>query len=252
MGVRLLSPVVQRFQRRLGCRKVGKKTWTSVSFKSINTKSLSWPAGAEVHEDPYAVAQAPLADQPPSVTRCLSFGTLSPDRVEGSHQDIRDTHTFDQVAAVTKTLSQQALRKRVERLMKAKEDGTLKVPEEFVKEWHSGNQHKLLEDFKEAGLDKDPDPSYPMALVAQSGFQNLKTFLILTFFPLGLGVFSGAPSKIEPKGAKVRWNDFNRNARVWGPIIKHICRAFEGQSCVLVGENRYISPPEYIFYIYLM
>ena len=48
--------------------------------------------------------------------------------------------------------------------MKAKEDGTLKVPEELVKEWRHGNQQKLLDDFKEAGLDKDLDPLFPLAV----------------------------------------------------------------------------------------
>lgn len=52
-------------------------------------------------------------------------------------------------------ISTQALRKRVERLMKPKARGGLKVPPELIKEWETGDQNKLLDDFKKAGLDKD-------------------------------------------------------------------------------------------------
>jgi len=115
----------------------------------------------------------------PSLARCLSFGTLSPDGGAGCQQYTDGTKKSETpVSAVTQLLSQQALRKRVERLMKAKEDGTLKVPEEIVKEWRNGNQQKLLEDFKEAGLDKDLDPCYPLAVASQSGFPISKTDVI--------------------------------------------------------------------------
>ena len=97
------------------------------------------------------------------MTRCL-FNTPSPAGGAGCQQDTGGSKSSEQVATVTHILSQQALRKRVERLMKAKEDGTLKVPEELVKEWRHGNQQKLLDDFKEAGLDKDLDPLFPLAV----------------------------------------------------------------------------------------
>ena len=52
-------------------------------------------------------------------------------------------------------ISKEAMRKRVERMMKPKEDGSLKVPDEIVKEWRNGDQQKLLDDFLQAGFDKD-------------------------------------------------------------------------------------------------
>ena len=39
--------------------------------------------------------------------------------------------------------------------MKPKARGGLKVPPELIKEWETGDQNKLLDDFKKAGLDKD-------------------------------------------------------------------------------------------------
>ena len=54
-------------------------------------------------------------------------------------------------------ISKQALRKRVERLMKPRADGTYAVPTELVSEWKKGNQNNILEEFKKAGLDKEPD-----------------------------------------------------------------------------------------------
>ena len=39
--------------------------------------------------------------------------------------------------------------------MVPKADGTFKVPKELVEEWSKGDQNKLLEEFRQAGLDKD-------------------------------------------------------------------------------------------------
>lgn len=43
--------------------------------------------------------------------------------------------------------------------MKPRADGTYVVPTELVSEWKKGNQNHLLEDFKKAGLDKEPNIS---------------------------------------------------------------------------------------------
>ncbi len=58
-------------------------------------------------------------------------------------------------AMVVKTLSQSNMKKRVERLMTPKADGTFKVPKELVSEWKSGDQQKLIREFQSCGLDKD-------------------------------------------------------------------------------------------------
>lgn len=53
-------------------------------------------------------------------------------------------------------ISKQALKKRVERLMKPRQDGSFVVPEELVREWNGKtNQDLILKEFKESGLDKD-------------------------------------------------------------------------------------------------
>ena len=54
-----------------------------------------------------------------------------------------------------KALPMSVIRKRVDRLMKPKADGTYKVPRELVEEWKQGDQLKILQEFQEAGLDKD-------------------------------------------------------------------------------------------------
>ena len=54
------------------------------------------------------------------------------------------------------TVSESATKKRIERLMQPKADGSFKVPEELVQEWRTGDQARLLQEFKHAGLDKDP------------------------------------------------------------------------------------------------
>ena len=40
--------------------------------------------------------------------------------------------------------------------MKPKCDGSFKVPKELVNEWNNGDQTKMLQEFQQAGLDKDP------------------------------------------------------------------------------------------------
>lgn len=56
---------------------------------------------------------------------------------------------------IAKALPMSAVRKRIERLMKPKADGTYKVPEELVQEWKRGDQTKILDEFRASGLDKD-------------------------------------------------------------------------------------------------
>ena len=61
--------------------------------------------------------------------------------------------------SLVNAISKQALRKRVERLMKPRADGTYAVPTELLSEWKKGNQNNLLDEFKKAGLDKEPNIS---------------------------------------------------------------------------------------------
>ena len=58
---------------------------------------------------------------------------------------------------VVKELSKEALRKRVERLMKKSASGEHKVPTELVDEWNKGSEHqnKLISEFESAGLMKE-------------------------------------------------------------------------------------------------
>ena len=57
--------------------------------------------------------------------------------------------------ALVKSLSFSSMKKRVDRLMTPKADGTFKVPKELVQEWKQGDQTKLVDEFQRAGLDKD-------------------------------------------------------------------------------------------------
>ena len=56
---------------------------------------------------------------------------------------------------VLSTLNTAAIKKRIDRLMTPKADGTYKVPAELVNEWQSGDQTRLINEFKTAGLDKE-------------------------------------------------------------------------------------------------
>ena len=82
---------------------------------------------------------------PPPVARQLSYGELSSGPAA----------SLPSVAEVVAGLSKSATKKRVARLMQRKQDGTFKVPEELVKEWHAGNQDTLTEEFITAGMDKE-------------------------------------------------------------------------------------------------
>ena len=60
------------------------------------------------------------------------------------------------IAPLVANISKQALRKRVERLMKPRHDGSYAVPEELVSEWKTAaNQELILKEFQASGLDKD-------------------------------------------------------------------------------------------------
>lgn len=60
------------------------------------------------------------------------------------------------IAPLVANISKQALKKRVERFMKPRQDGSFVVPEELVREWNGKtNQDLILKEFQESGLDKD-------------------------------------------------------------------------------------------------
>ncbi len=101
---------------------------------------------AEVSSDPYAAA-IPGDERP--VNRCLSFSTPNEPAPKQAES------ISGRIGTLIEAVSDEAVRKRVERLMKPKADGKFKVPEELIKEWRSGDQKRLLEEFKSAGLDKD-------------------------------------------------------------------------------------------------
>ena len=56
---------------------------------------------------------------------------------------------------MVKTISFNTVKKRIDRLMAPKADGTFKVPKDLVDEWKRGNQASLVDEFQRAGLDKD-------------------------------------------------------------------------------------------------
>lgn len=104
---------------------------------------------SEAASDPYG--------EPP-VNRRLSFSAADPPKPMGAEQGV--VPVGKGAKAVVEALSEDALRKRVERLMKPKVDGTYKVPEELRKAWRSGDQKQLIQEFKSAGLDKDRGISF--------------------------------------------------------------------------------------------
>ena len=90
-----------------------------------------------------AGVQEPDADaQSPLLARQLSFASSKP--------------TPEVVPCVVASLSQANARKRVARLMQRKANGTYKVLEDLVKAWKDGDQDRLVSEFLDAGLDKDP------------------------------------------------------------------------------------------------
>ena len=74
----------------------------------------------------------------------------------------------------TKALPMSVVRKRIDRLMKPKADGTYKVPLELVEEWKKGDQMNILREFREAGLDKDRPTSAGHKMSDHKQFCDLK------------------------------------------------------------------------------
>ena len=54
------------------------------------------------------------------------------------------------------SVSDSALKKRVERMMKPRCDGSYIVPKELVEQWQKGDHTQIMADFKNCQLDKDP------------------------------------------------------------------------------------------------
>ena len=100
--------------------------------------------------DPYGGSSAPIATPPP-LNRALSFQS-SP----RSAPSVAETGGNETPVSLSTCLSMSNLRKRVGRMMKPKCDGNFKVPKELVHEWNHGDQQKMLQEFQQAGLDKDP------------------------------------------------------------------------------------------------
>ena len=97
--------------------------------------------------DPYGGVAGPI-QTPPPLKRALSF-EAAPDSVPSVAE------TAATPASLSTCLSMSNLKKRVGRMMKPKCDGTHKVPKQLVDEWNNGDQNKMLQEFQQAGLDKD-------------------------------------------------------------------------------------------------
>lgn len=64
--------------------------------------------------------------------------------------------SWDDFASVlTGHVSDSALKKRIERLVKPRSNGKSLVPKELAEQWQNGDQAKLLEEFKKAAYNKD-------------------------------------------------------------------------------------------------
>ena len=115
-------------------------------------------------KDPY-IADAALMDKEPTspanVRRQISFTAsteLDPSpasAVSAVVPEVAPKKPPSLVPDVLSTLNTSAIKKRIDRLMAAKADGTYKVPAELVKEWQSGDQTRLINEFTSAGLDKE-------------------------------------------------------------------------------------------------
>ena len=144
--------------------------WTEATvdpyLDDVSATSLQ-DAGGQEHVD----AQSPL------LAWKLSFATSnakpSPDQGE--------TSMFTSVVA---GLSHANARKRVSRLMQRKADGSFKVPEDLVKAWKDGDQDRMVEEFLNAGMDKDSVVEIPTLKIAQQKMKNLIKGYGLSCFPV--------------------------------------------------------------------
>lgn len=87
------------------------------------------PGASQAEAGQEAVTPSPIA-------RCLSFSS------PGTSTSVQK-------------VSQSAAKKRVGRLMKPTCDGKLKVPQELVSEWETGDQDRLVNEFIASGMVKE-------------------------------------------------------------------------------------------------
>ena len=59
--------------------------------------------------------------------------------------------------SILESLSVSAMKKRIARLMTPKSDGSYKVPKELVDAWKAGEHDRIVQDFVDAGCDKEPN-----------------------------------------------------------------------------------------------
>lgn len=117
-----------------------------------------------------AGVQEPDADaQSPLLARQLSFASSKPTPEEGGDPV---------VPSVVASLSQANARKRVARLMQRKANGTYKVPDDLVKAWKDGDQDRLVSEFLDAGLDKDPVVEVPTFQDSPTKMKNLNRYCL--------------------------------------------------------------------------
>ena len=103
------------------------------------------------------MAPAPLLVTPP-VSRRISFASVAPTDLDSQASPENPNlglATRLLPEEVVSLVSKSAAKKRIERLMTPKADGSFKVPEEVINEWRSGDQDRLIEEFNKAGLDKE-------------------------------------------------------------------------------------------------
>ena len=83
---------------------------------------------------------------PPVRMSSFASGLGSPDKFEVSDPK-----------SVIESLSVSAMKKRISRLMTPKSDGSYKVPKELVDQWKAGEHDRIVQDFVDAGFDKEPN-----------------------------------------------------------------------------------------------
>ena len=117
----------------------------------VNRLGLLAKANVDAHSHELSPDSSSAGGPPistPPVARQLSFASLPAAPVD-------EPSAAPSVREVVEGLTKSATKKRIARLMQKKQDGTFKVPEELVKEWNGGNQDKLMEEFINAGMDKE-------------------------------------------------------------------------------------------------
>ena len=130
---------------------------TSNGHERPTVRKLSVPLAEAT--DPYMEPDPNHVFETPPVARRISFVSAAPTDLDsqGASPASPDLGLPTPVPPedLVSLVSKSAAKKRIERLMQPKSDGSFKVPEEVIKEWRSGDQDRLVAEFSKAGLDKE-------------------------------------------------------------------------------------------------